>query len=291
MRTAKTISTLTFSAALLASGAASAQDTLLVGDPINGKKLYAKECAACHGDDGKGGRSGVALTDSGRLNLIRDDQMFANINRGAGTKNAAEHSFASKLPFLETWDVVAYVRTLHMTIADFFPKSSRYVSKVYEIDQHGLGRIEKAVGKVPSEKTAAVFTVFDFPGEDGLLTYVPQDPIKLDQLSKDKKAGYLVFLPFKSASFEGELGVGMDKDGKITRLAVHQSGKGADLLNSSLAKFEGLGKKGQREVFKIGGGKPMADLATDIFPVYLRAMESATMYDREEMERTWADQR
>lgn len=273
----------------LTNVASAAEVAVLVGDPTNGQKLYAKECGACHGDDGKGGRSGVALTSSDRLNLLRDDQMYAALKTGAGLKSPKEHTFEKKLDFLQLFDVVAHVRTLHMTIGDFFPTASRYVSKVYEIDSHGLERIQNATGASPKEKSAAVFTFFNFPGEEGNLEYVPQDPIKLDHLKKDKKSGYLVFLPFKSSGFDGELGVGMDGGGKITKLQVHPGAKGADLLNKSLSRFEGLGKKGQKEPFKVGGGKPMDDLAKDVFPAYLRAMETVTMYDRDERERTWAD--
>ena len=43
------------------------------------------------------------------------------------------------------------------------------------------------------------------------------------------------------------------------------------------------------ELLKIGGGKAMSKLADRIFPTYMRAMETVTMYDREERERTWAD--
>lgn len=285
----KTTTLLTFASMFASSAALAAEAPVLVGDPINGKKLYDKECAACHGDDGKGGRSGVALTSSDRLNLIRDDQMYAQLKNGAGLKNPKEHSFEKKLDYLQLFDVVAHVRTLHMTIGDFFPAASRYVSKVYEIDTHGLERIQNATGKALSDKKAAVFTFFNFEGEEGNLEYVPQDPIKMDHLKKDKKSGYLVFLPFKTVGFDGELGVGMDGGGKITKLQVHPGAKGADLLNKSLSRFEGLGKKGQKEPFKVGGGKPMDDLAKDVFPTYLRAMETVTMYDREERERTWAD--
>jgi mono/diheme cytochrome c family protein len=276
----------------LLSGAASAEEAgVLVGDATMGNKLFQRECALCHGADGKGGKSGVPLTDSGRLNLLRDEELYAALKSGAGVKDPKEHALGDRLSYLEYWDAVAHLRTLHMTVADFFPKASRFVSKVYEIDANGLQRIEKAAGKQPKEKSAAVFTFFSFPDEVGALTYVPQDPIKLDQLTKDKKAGYLVFLPFSSGGFDGELGIGMDAEGKITRALVHASAKNAELLNKQLANFVGLGKKGQKEPFKVGGGKPMADLAADVFPAYLRAMETVTMYDREERERTWADEK
>ncbi|MCB9651809.1 MAG: c-type cytochrome [Deltaproteobacteria bacterium] len=278
-------------ALLLSAGPARADAPVWVGDPVNGAKLYAAECAACHGDDGRGGRTGVALTRADRLNLIRDDQMFQMIETGAGLKKPKDHTLKDKLKFLEIWDVVAFTRTLHMTIADFFPSASRYVSKEYTIDKYGLQRIEENGGMVlkGKDQTAAVFTLFDFEGEEGNLKYVPQDPILLDQLKKPNKAGYLVFLPFKTDGFEGELGVAMDATGVITKLGVHGTASGAELLNKSLSRFEGMGKKGQKTPFKVSGGKDMDKLAKDVFPAYLRAMETVTMYDREERERTWAD--
>lgn len=281
-------------AVLLSAGPAWAgSDTpVWVGDPLNGAKLYAAECAACHGDDGRGGRTGVALTRADRLNLIRDDQMYKMVETGEGLKKPKDHTLKDKLKYLEIWDVVAHVRTLHMTLADFFPSAARYVSKEYTIDKYGLQRLEESASLVlkGKDQSAAVFTMFTFEGEEGNLKYVPQDPILLDQLKKPNKSGYLVFLPFKTPGFEGELGVAMDADGVITKLGVHQSKPGAELLNKSLSRFEGMGKKGQKTPFKVAGGKDLAQLAQDVFPAYLRAMETVTMYDREERERTWADE-
>jgi hypothetical protein len=279
--------------ALVAQRAEAASDVVLVGDPVNGKKLYGTTCAACHGEGGSGGRTGIALTDSGRMNLIRNDQMFAQIEKGEGLKKGKEHAFSKELKYLDIWDVVAYVRTLHMTLDGFFPQAGRYVSKEYTIDKFGLDRIKEAAGVSlqGNDQKAAVFTFFDFDGEAGNLTYVPQDPIRLDHLKKKLKSGYLVFLPFEDGSgFKGELGIAMDPKGVITKLAVHDAAKGAELLNKSLSRFSGMGQKGQKEKFKIGGGKPMEQLADKVFPTYLRAMETVTMYDREEKERTWADE-
>lgn len=274
----------------LPSAAALAQDERpAVGDPRNGAKLYARECAACHGDGGKGGRSGVALTDSSRMNLLRDEQMFESIKSGAGVKKEKDHRFDKKLDFLETWDVVAYVDTLHIELGTLFGEATHYVAKEYEVDEHGSKRYEEAIGKALSDKKASVFTFFKKDGFDADLNYVPQDPIKLDQLKKKEKIGYLVFMPFKTTGFDGELGVAMDATGKIKKLAVHTSAPNAELLNKSLSRFEGLGKKGSKEPLKPGGDKTMATLAADVFPAYMKAQEAATMYDRDENERTWAD--
>lgn len=275
-----------------ATPALAADDAVLVGDSLHGAKLYADKCAACHGDDGRGGRTGIALTAADRLNLIRDDQLFEMITSGAGLKKKSGHQLKDELQFLDRWDVVAYVRTLHMTLADYFPTSGRYLSKVYTIDKYGLQRVEEATGKPlkGQDQSAAVFTFFDFEGEEGNLTYVSgEDHIRIDQLKKDKKAGYLVFLPMKHGEFDGLIGIAMDRAGVITRLAVHKSKKDAALLNKQLSRFEGMGKKGQKTMFKVSGGKPMRKLAKSVFPAYMRAMETVTMYDREERERTWAD--
>lgn len=261
-----------------------------VGDPKNGAKLYAKECAACHGDAGKGGRSGVALTDSARMNLLRDEQIYESLRTGAGIKKEKDHRFDKKLSFLDLWDVVAYIDTLHLEIGALFTDATHYISKEYEIDEHGAKRFQEAIGKGLDDKKAAVFTFFKKDGFDADLLYVPQDPIKLDHLKKKEKIGYVVFLPFKTTGFDGELGVAMDQTGKIRKLAVHGSAPNAELLNKSLSRFEGLGKKGGKEPLKPGGDKTMAQLATDVFPVYMKAQEAATMYDRDENERTWADQ-
>ncbi len=275
----------------VAGSAFAASDApLLVGDVLNGGKLYTKHCAACHGDDATGGNTSIALNDSSRLTVLRDDQLFALIQSGKGAKKPKDHSFKKKMSVLDSWDIVAYTRTLHMTLSDFFPAAARYIAKGYEIDKYGLERIQDATGKKLKDKSAPVFTFFDFEDEQGRLRYVPQDPILLDELKKDKKAGYLVFLPFSTKGFEGEIGVAMDKAGVITKLLVHEDAKGADLLNKSLSRFEGMGKKGQTEKFKVGGSKNVRALANDIFPLYMRAMETVTMYDRDERERTWADE-
>lgn len=273
----------------LAAPAAAADERPWVGDPVNGAKLYARECGACHGDKGSGGRSGVALIDSGRMNLLRDDQLYAIVKTGTNVKKEKDHAFDKKLSYLEIWDVVAYMSTLYQPIGEFFSDASHYIAKEYTIDEHGLKRIQEALGKAAPEKKAPVFTFFKKDGSESVLEYVPQDPIKLDQLKKKEKVGYLLFLPLATQGFKGELGIAMDEQGKITRLAVHRGAKTAELLNKSLSRFEGLGKKGQKEPFKIGGGKDMTNLAGDVFPLYQCAMELATMFDRDENERTWAD--
>ncbi|MEM7678473.1 MAG: c-type cytochrome [Myxococcota bacterium] len=262
---------------------------LLVGDPLHGAMLYAKHCAVCHGKEGTGGPRKAPLTDAARMNLLLDDQLFAIVRQGQGLSKPSAHAFKKKLAFLMLWDVVAHLRTQHMRLDSFFPDSSRYISKIYTLDENGLKRIEAATGHRPTNTKAAVFTFFDFEGERGNLTFVPQDPIQLGKLKKDNKAGYLVFLPFETNGYaDGEIGIAMDARGVITKAAVRDQ-PGGQVVNRRLAALIGQGRLGQKKPFKVGGPRSTRALAAQVFPVYLRAMETVTRYIVEERERTWAD--
>ncbi len=274
-------------AAAFAASSAAAADALrpLVGDPAHGAKLFEKHCKSRYVE------TGLGLFTSDAMNLLTDEELAARFGAGdCVTPEQKEKFDGSALGFLDRWDVVAFVRSLHMNLSDFFPSASRYVAKTYTIDKYGLDRIAKAASPLAKDKqSAAVFTFFKFPQEEGDLTYVPDDPILLDQLKPVNKVGYLVFLPIQYDGFSGEIGVAMDRDGVIAKMMVHPKAKGAGPLNDSLTKFTGLGRKGQSAPFTVGGGPKMKQLADAIFPLYLRAMETVTMYDREEKERTWAD--
>lgn len=60
-------------------------------------------------------------------------------------------------------------------------------------------------------------------------------------------------------------------------------------------KLLGQGQKGSTKAFRLSGGlsasaEENAKLASTVFARYLEAMEITTMFDREERERTWADE-
>ncbi len=72
-----------------------------------GKHLFRRSCAACHGMDARGYR-GSDLTSSPFLQTASDAQMFRTISRGIpGTEMPA-----STMHDDEIWIVVAYLRTL-----------------------------------------------------------------------------------------------------------------------------------------------------------------------------------
>ena len=84
-----------------------------------GKPLYAANCAACHGDAGKGdGPAGTAL-DPKPTDLTRGDvpgdpdgELFLAIKNGKMKNGKVTMPPAKKLDDQQIWQVVAYVRTL-----------------------------------------------------------------------------------------------------------------------------------------------------------------------------------
>jgi cbb3-type cytochrome c oxidase subunit III len=86
-----------------------------------GQKLYAKNCASCHGESGKGdGKMGAQLkplpsnlTDAEWKHGSTDGEIFTVLRDGI--KTTPMKSFKSKMTEHELWDVVNYVRSLGPT--------------------------------------------------------------------------------------------------------------------------------------------------------------------------------
>jgi cbb3-type cytochrome c oxidase subunit III len=83
-----------------------------------GQKLFAKNCASCHGETGKGdGKMGAELnplppnlTDADWKHGSSDGEIFTVLRDGV--KNTPMKSFKSKMTERELWDTVNYVRSL-----------------------------------------------------------------------------------------------------------------------------------------------------------------------------------
>lgn len=262
-----------------------AKEAPLAGDPVHGEKLFEKHCKSRYK------KTGLGLFTSDELNLLTDQELYDRVSKGSCVTEEQKAKFdGSKLSFLEVWDMVGFMRSLVVGLDELFPEASRYYAKVYTIDKHGQKRIKEAHKALKkNERSASVYAFFEFPGEEGNLTAVPDDPQQVAKLERDKKLGYAVFLPMDGAGFSGEVAVAMDADGVIRKLMVHPDAKGADAIIPLLPRFEGMGKKGQLSPFEVSGGKKLRELADALFPVYIRAMETVTMFDREENERSWAD--
>ena len=83
-----------------------------------GKALYAKNCASCHGDAGKGdGRMGEELnpkppdlTDADWKHGSTDGEIFKVIHDGS--PKTGMKAFGRKLSEHEIWDVINYIRSI-----------------------------------------------------------------------------------------------------------------------------------------------------------------------------------
>lgn len=277
MVTAKTLRPLFVGLSIAAGSPALATVPVQVGDPIHGRRLFAEHC---------GEAAARATLSSEQMSTMQDEQLQAAF-RGGQCVDSKKTFATGDLDYLDAWDMVAFVRTRHLGLGDFFPEASRYIQKEYTIDDYGRNRLKSALGRVPDDLTHTVFTFFDFEGEEGDLTYVPQDPILLDELDVKKKTGYVVFVPFETADFVGEVGVGLSDSFEVTGLRVHPTAEGAAEINPELQAYVGKGGRTQTGRFEAPRRGPGADVEKAVSTAYLLAREAATMYVRDERSRTW----
>jgi mono/diheme cytochrome c family protein len=84
-----------------------------------GAKLYTSQCAACHGNTGKGDGKAAAqlnpkppdLTDAEWTHGPSDGEVFTLIRDGAG-KGSTMKGFAAKFTTTDLWNIVNYIRSL-----------------------------------------------------------------------------------------------------------------------------------------------------------------------------------
>jgi mono/diheme cytochrome c family protein len=86
-----------------------------------GKKLFATNCASCHGAEGKGdGKAGALLkplpsnlADGDWKHGSSDGEIFTLIRDGS--KNTGMKGFGGRIPPQDLWNLVNFVRTLSST--------------------------------------------------------------------------------------------------------------------------------------------------------------------------------
>lgn len=89
--------------------AATMSGELYAADNFKGQKLYATNCAICHGQSGRAVMPGAPNFDRGERVLQPDFNLLASIRSG---KNAMP-AFQGILSDRDIMDIIAYVRTLH----------------------------------------------------------------------------------------------------------------------------------------------------------------------------------
>lgn len=282
-----------------------------VGDVTNGTRLYRVHCAVCHGFKGTG--KGPALStlktqpadhaDGSLMNALDNQLVFRAIQmgcRGVGCAGAMP-AFADEIDKLSTWDLVAFLRTLHLPLAAFFPRVDQYLVKSYTIGQVGdrdfkegqKERLKKVLKKMPAGKdlTQTVFTLFRANRRRSSPELVSQEPRELAKLNKGNKIGYVLFMTLEGPrGREVPVGLGLDTDYEITKLVATVDDPGvAGEYNSRLEKYVGMGKRGRLPDFDISNDKVGRIFDRAVTRVYMLAVEAANAYELEERERSWAD--
>jgi hypothetical protein len=196
---------------------------------------------------------------------------------------------AAELTNMERIDLLHYLRSLHMSIADFFPSVSAWVSNEFTINEHGVERLkENKIALADGEGTARVFVVYKGEKRAAPLIVKYSDTVKRDRLDKKDKVGYVVFLSLPGEKRGAELGIALGLEPSYPIVGARARGNDGSsdaALNKQLAAFAGLGKFNDKKSL----AKGPAGLRDKLLPVYLRAAELATMYYGEEREFTAFD--
>ena len=92
-----------------------------------GKTLFEAQCAYCHGADGDGGR-GANLARPALRRAPTDDALFRIVNRGIQGTGMPGNAMSAR----ETWQVVAFVRSLGRVKREPLPGDAARGAQVYE---------------------------------------------------------------------------------------------------------------------------------------------------------------
>jgi mono/diheme cytochrome c family protein len=282
----------------------------LIGDVPNGTRLYRTHCTVCHGFDGSGLGSARATLKkapadhrNGSLMNARDDRLLIDtIKAGCAARGCSKAmpAFGAELSSLSTWDLVAYLRSLHVPLVNFFPTVGVYLVKQYHVGQVGnadfkdgqLSRLKKYAGKVaPAELKQTVFTLFAADRPLSTPKLVPQDPRQLARLEKDKKIGYVLFMELTGPrKRKVPVGLALDRNFRIVKLITTLADPGlSGEYNRRFEQYTGMGKRGDAPKFSTGRDKISKLFDKAVVRTYALAVESVNAFELEEKERSWAD--
>ena len=293
---------------LLSSADVRAQsDLAAIGDADHGAKLYHANCASCHGFDGSGMDIGLktrsASHNDGALMNSRDNKMVFNVIQlgcqGTGCKGSMP-AFSRQLDQLDIWDLVAYLRTLHLPLRAFFPQADQYLVKHYVIGQTGnkvfkkgqMGRLKKVLGKTNNKELGhTTFTMFKADKRNSSPELIAQNPRDLARLKKDNKIGYVFFMSMTGPNNEKILvGVGLDKNFSFAKLVATMADQEQVIKHNQIfSKYLGFGKRGDRPSFNTGRDKSSKFFDKAVTRIYMLSVEAANAYEFEEKARSWAD--
>src|SRR5262249_18326117 len=93
-----------------------------------GRTLFEAQCAYCHGADGDGGR-GANLARATLRRAPTDEALFRVVNRGIPGTDMPGNAMSAR----ETWQVVAFVRSLGRAKREPLPGDAAHGARVYEV--------------------------------------------------------------------------------------------------------------------------------------------------------------
>lgn len=240
-----------------------------------------------HGDQLLKAANASVRVDGAWLNRYPDEVILELLKTGKAGFPEIESEKDNDV--LDRWDVLAALRQRNTDLRDIAAGATHVYVAETKLDENGEERLKKQ-GRLPANKIESerrVFALYALEGGDKErpIFFTSKDTKKRDQLKKDKKVGYAVFLPI--AGFKGggyEVAFGIDKDMKITSVVVRDpKGNEPEDLNQAAQRFLGKGARGKYEELKAGGaGKAIADLQTPLSQAYLAAAEAVYMYEIDE---------
>lgn len=138
----------------------------VVGDPINGARLYSAHCMTCHGSLGLGDGPARAILhptprihrDGAWMNGRSDDDLHSVILEGGGALNGSKlmPPFKDLVDSLDAWDLVAYLRTLHAPAEAFLPAPSmRFEFRETVLSSPRLARVRQEMHVDPGSHYAS----------------------------------------------------------------------------------------------------------------------------------------
>lgn len=248
----------------------------VLGDVVHGDKLLKEADASVR-------------VDGAWINRYPDEVILKLLESG---KDGFPEVESDNL--LDRWDVLAALRTRNTDLRDLSGDATHVYVAETKLDENAEKRLRDQ-GHLPAAKIESarrVFALFALDGGDpsggkkGAPVFIStKDTKKRDQLKKDKKVGYAVFLPlagFKGGGYEAAFAI--DKDMKITHVVVRDpKGNEPDDLNQAAQRFLGKGARGKYDELKAGGaGKAVAELQTPLSQAYLAAAEAIYMFEVDE---------
>jgi len=237
------------------------------------------------------------LAYGGLMNKYSQESLLRLLEKGGEqfgkSKIMPAFSLNNQLNKMDLMDILEYLDSKSVSIKEHFPQAAEYTIKDYFISGSGLQRVESNIGDSFGQKKVKVTlaTVFKGSGKVKKPRLVPQDNQELDKLNKQMKIGYVVYyhdMKVKGKSFPVELAINFM--GKILRLELpDQQGL---KMSRNIKRFKGYGNRNVRNVFKWRKrrDKRMQSLARSVYIAWLLGQEAIFLFEKEEKDRTWADE-